>query len=237
MNHQTADRQYDDTPRKRWAHLVPASLLLLFVGTGCSDEFKACVAEFQECKRACPPTVEDEQEILAAAEAARGDCLSQCPPLPGGGNCIARCLEEFEIATELVGCNDACDAALQECVDANTPAGPPVRIAQQVSPNVFLIDPIALMTLQASPLRALQGVSFVPLSLESGAGFVIQDVNPGAVVAQLGGVEGDIFAGINDNPVTERSYQAALGDLVADKPVTVTLLRDNALLKLTYRLR
>src|SRR5690348_10293453 len=93
--------------------------LLAPLGTGCSEAFKDCVEEWQDCSQRCP-SEEEEAEILAAAEEARRDCLEHCGSVtdPANAKCIKQCLEDFNYATQLIGCSDECDAEFRDCVDS-----------------------------------------------------------------------------------------------------------------------
>lgn len=212
------------------------SLLMLSFGSGCSEEFKECVAEWQECKDDCP-TLEEEQAILAAAEEERRECLSHCPPLPEGGHCIRRCLEAFEAATALVGCNQECDELFAECVEAITPDVALAGLARQVGAGTYEIDRAALAGLISSPLGALSGATVAPVSIEGGTGFVLAAAEPGAPLRQLGARPGDVLARIADQPVSGASWSAGMSQLLATGQARATVLRAGARLNLSYRLR
>jgi hypothetical protein len=211
--------------------------LLLAFGAGCSEQFQECVAEWQECKEDCP-TLEEEQQILADAAAAEQDCLSNCPPLPQGGPCIKRCIEAFAAATAQVGCNQECDDAFADCVEAIAPAPAlsPAPLARQVGPASYEVDRVVLAGLLSSPLGALQGATVAPISIDAGIGFVLVAAEPGAVLSQLGVEPGDVLTLIAGRPVSAASLQLAMHNLLTSGEARATLLRAGAQRNLTYSL-
>lgn len=209
---------------------------LWLFGAGCSEEFLECVEAWQECKEDCP-TLEEEAAIEAAALAARTDCLNHCPPLPQGGPCIKRCLEEYDTATALVGCNAECDAALNECVEAITPDSGPSGLARQVGPGTYEVDRVVLAGLISSPLGVLHGSTVAPVSIDGGMGFVLVAAEPGSPLRQLGAKPGDVLMRIGGQPVSNASWRAGMNQLLASGQARATLLRGGAQLNVTYRLR
>ena len=219
-----------------------AALCALALGlapaAGCSEEFKECYDAWQECKTFCPPSVEDEQEIEAAAREGLSDCLDGCQPLPADPACHKSCLEEYAELTELVGCNDACDAEFEECLEENTPSAPlPSRLAQPAGSGLYDVDRSALQGLLSSPMLALHGAGIAPLSLEGGTGFVLVSAEPSAVLRQLGARPGDVLVRLAGQPPSAASLRAGLHALLSTGQAHATLLREGAPLQLTYRLR
>jgi hypothetical protein len=221
---------------RRAANMAALALLLAFKA-GCSEEFQECVAEWQECKEDCP-TLEEEEAIQAAADAERDDCLDGCAPLPQGGRCIRECLEDHLAATAQVGCNAECDEELNDCVEAiQPPAALPAPLARQVGASTYEVDRKVLAGLLSSPLGALQGATVVPVSIDLGAGFVLVSAEPGAVLRQLGARPGDVLTRIAGQPVSAASFAAGMHGLLTTGQARATLVRADAQLNQTYRLR
>lgn len=166
--------------------LIP--LLLVAALPACSDNFSACVNEWQTCTNKCPPS----GPRLEAAEDDYRECIADCPPLDpnapeaqqlAAGKCIKACGDAKEEAIEAAtACNETCDDEFAECTGATLGCSDPTSAQHLLSINVADWAPHASAALDdpnhgvfvcedhfplASPersevVRAVQQFSWVP---------------------------------------------------------------------------